>query len=132
MITKLLLLLITITTLTNVSYASFPITEDNPQTELIGGVNAELRTYRSGNPVWGILSILSAALGVLAIVLSNPISLLFFLLAIIFGAIGFKHKPNGLAIAGFIIGILPFALMAAILIVFLVGILFFDWSFMIM
>jgi len=129
---KLLLLLITITTLTNVSYASFPITEDNPQTELIGGVNAELPTYRSGNPVWGILSILSAALGVLAIVLSNPICLLFFLLAIIFGAIGFKHKPNGLAIAGFIIGILPFALMAAILIVFLVGIVFFGWEFVIM
>ena len=128
---KLILLLITLTTFTNVSYASFPVTETQ-QTEIAVSANVELPTYRGGNPVWGILSIISVALGCLAIVLSNPISLLFFLLAVIFGAIGFKHKPNGLAIAGFIIGLLPFVLMAVILIVFLVGILFFDWEFMIM
>ena len=128
---KLILLLIILTSFTNVSYASFPVTKTQ-QTEISVNANVELPTYRGGNPVWGILSILSAALGILAIVLSNPISLLFFLLAIIFGAIGFKHKPNGLAIEGFIIGLLPFALMAAILIVFLAGILFFDWEFVIM
>ena len=128
---KLLLLFITLTTFMNVSYASFPLTETQ-KTEIAVSANAELPTYRGGNPVWGILSIISVALGGLAIVLSNPISLLFFLLAVIFGAIGFKHKPNGLAIAGFIIGLLPFVLMAVILIVFLVGILFFEWEFMIM
>ena len=126
---KLILLLITITTFMNVSYASFPVAETQ-QTEIAVSTNTELPSYRGGNPVWGILSIISVALGGLAIVLSNPISLLFFLLAVIFGAIGFKHKPNGLAITGFIIGILPFVLMAVILIVFLVGILFFDWEFM--
>ena len=131
MMKKLLLMLIILTSFTNVSYASFPVIETQ-QTEIGVSANVELPTYRSGNPVWGILSIISASLGVLAIVLSNPISLLFFLLAIIFGAIGFKHKPNGFAIAGFIIGILPFALIAAILIVLLVGILFFDWQFMAM
>ena len=128
---KLLLILIILTSFTNVSYASFPVIETQ-QTEIGVSANVELPTYRSGNPVWGILSIISASLGVLAIVLSNPISLIFFLLAIIFGAIGFKHKPNGLAIAGFVIGILPFVLIAAIIIVFLVGILFFDWQFMAM
>ena len=131
MMKKLLLMLIILTSFTNVSYASFPVIETQ-QTEIGVSANVELPTYRSGNPVWGILSIISASLGVLAIVLSNPISLLFFLLAIIFGAIGFKHKPNGLAIAGFVIGILPFVLIAAIIIVFLVGILFFDWQFMAM
>jgi len=131
MMKKLILLLIILTSFTNLSYASFPVTETQ-QTKISVNANVELPTYRGGNPVWGILSILSAALGILAIVLSNPISLLFFLLAIIFGAIGFKHKPNGFAIAGFIIGILPFVLIAAILIVFLVGILFFDWEFIAM
>ena len=128
---KLILLLITLITFNNVSYASVSVAETQ-QTEIAVSTNAELPTCRVDNPVWGILSIISAALGVLAIVLSNPISLLFFLLAVIFGAIGFKHKQNGLAIAGFIIGLLPFALMAAILIVFLAGILFFDWEFVIM
>ena len=131
MMKKLLLMLIILTPFTNVSYASFPVIETQ-QTEIGVSANVELPTYRSGSPVWGVLSIISASLGVLAIVLSNPISLIFFLLAIIFGAIGFKHKPNGLAIAGFVIGILPFVLIAAIIIVFLVGILFFDWQFMVM
>ena len=126
---KLILILITLTTLTNVSYASFPITE-SLQTEVVE--SAELSNYRSGNPIWGILSILSAVLGILLIALGSPASLLLFLLAIVFGAIGFKHKPNGLAIAGFIIGILPFAIFILFLIIALIGVLFFDWSFMIM
>jgi hypothetical protein len=128
---KILFFLIALTTFTNVSYASFPVTETQ-QTEIVETNNAELPTYKSGNPTWGILSVISAALGILLVIAASPASLLAFLLAIIFGAIGFKHKPNGLAIAGFIIGILPFALMAVILIVFLVGILFFDWEFVIM
>jgi len=126
---KLILILITLTTLTNVSYASFPITE-SLQTEVVE--SAELSNYRSGNPIWGILSILSAVLGILLIALGSPASLLLFLLAIVFGAIGFKHKPNGLAIAGFIIEILPFAIFILFLIIALIGVLFFDWSFMIM
>ena len=112
---KLLFLLIALTTFANVSYASFPVTETQ-QTEIIVSDNAELPTYRSGNSVWGILSILSAALGILAIVLSSPISLLFFLLAITFGAIGFKHKPNALAVIGFILGVLFFLIAALALV----------------
>jgi len=112
---KLILLLITLTSFINVCYASFPVTETQ-QTEIIVSANAELPTYRSGNSVWGILSILSAALGILAIVLSSPISLLFFLLAITFGAIGFKHKPNALAVIGFILGVLFFLIAALALV----------------
>ena len=66
---KLILILITLTTLTNVSYASFPVTE-SLQTEVVE--SAELSNYRSGNPIWGILSILSAVLGILLITLGSP------------------------------------------------------------
>ena len=42
------------------------------------------------------------------------------ILAIIFGAIGFKEKPNGLAIAGFIVGVLE-VIMPIIIWVFLLA-----------
>ena len=128
---KLLFLLITLATFTNFSYGSFPITE-NLQSELIESVDSELPTYKNNNPIWGILSVISAALGVLLIALSNPSSILFFIMAITFGAIGFRHKPKGLAITGFILGLLPFLLATIMIIILLIGILFFDWSFMIM
>ena len=125
---KLILLLLILTTLTNVIYASFPVVEAQ-QIEFIEDISAELPNYSRGNPIWGVLSILFAVAG---IAFFNPASLLLFLCAIIFGAIGFKHKPNGLAIAGFIIGVLPFALAILALVIFLIGIFFFNWEFVIM
>jgi len=104
---KLILLLITLTTLTNVSYASFPVMQDI-QTEIVDE-NIELPTYGSSQPIWGILSFIFAVVG--GLLYFTPYPYFFYgwllgILAIIFGANGFKNRPSGLAIAGFIIGIL--------------------------
>ena len=51
---KLLLLLIAIITFSNVSYASFPVTE-NIQTEVVELI--ESPNYGESQPIWSILSI---------------------------------------------------------------------------
>ena len=47
---KIILLLITLTSLMNVSYASFPVTETH-QTEIVESVNTELPRNREGSPI---------------------------------------------------------------------------------
>jgi len=114
---KLLLLLIALTTFTDVSYASFPVAETQ-QTEIVESINSELPTYRSGNPVWGILSLSCALLSIilmpnlLAIV---PISLL----GVIFGAIGFNKKLKGLAITGFVLSLIFLIISLVALVIFI-------------
>jgi len=101
---KLLLLLITLTTFTNVSYASFPVTETQ-QTDIVECDNTELPRNREGSPIWGVLSLTCA---IFSILLVPYIYAMFIaaLLGVIFGAIGFNKKLKGLAITGFIIGLL--------------------------
>jgi|TARA_B100000959_G_scaffold220653_1_gene233219 hypothetical protein len=104
-IKKVILILILLTTLTNVSYASFPVTE-NLQTEIVAE-NIEMFSYGNRQSVWGILSFIFAVVG--GLFYFTPYGLsgwMLAILAIVFGAIGFKDKPNGLAIAGFIVGVL--------------------------
>ncbi len=116
---KLILLLITLTTLTNVSYASFPVTE-NLQTEIVAE-NIEMFSYGNRQSVWGILSFIFAVVG--GLFYFTPYGLsgwMLAILAIVFGAIGFKDKPNGLAIAGFIVGVLV-VIMPIIIWVFLLA-----------
>lgn len=116
---KLILLLITITTFTNVSYSSFPVTETQ-QTEVIETNNAELPIYSSSTPVWAILSI---ACTLLSLLLSPNVLLMLVasLLGIIFGAIGFNKKLKGLAITGFIFNFLIFILTLALIVVILLS-----------
>ena len=101
---KLILLLITLTTFTNVSYASFPVTETQ-QTDIVECDNTELPRNREGSPIWGVLSLTCA---IFSILLVPYIYAMFIaaLLGVIFGAIGFNKKLKGLAITGFIIGLL--------------------------
>ena len=80
---KLLLLLIALTTLTNVSFASFPVTE-NTQTELVCE-NTETPTYGNKQSIWGILSITSAL-----------ISLLLYVSAFMIGNLGMFSTAWGL------------------------------------
>jgi len=101
---KLILLLITLTTFMNVSYASFPVTETQ-QTEIVENANAELPTYSSGNSLWAILSISCALLSLFLIPNLAAISIVS-LLGVIFGAIGFNKKLKGLAITGFIFSLI--------------------------
>jgi hypothetical protein len=102
---RIILLLIILKTITNVSYASFPVTE-NTQTELVYE-NTEIPTYGNRQSIWGVLSFVFAVVG--GLLYFTPYGLSGWMLAIcaiVFGAIGFKDKPKGLAIAGFIVGIL--------------------------
>ena len=101
---KLILLLITLTTLANVSYASFPVAETQ-QTELVESGNSVSPTYSSGTSVWGILSLSCAFLSLFLIPNVIAISIVS-LLGVIFGAIGFNKKLKGLAITGFILSLI--------------------------
>ena len=101
---KLLLLLITITTFSNVSYSSFPVTE-NTQTEVVELI--ESPNYGNSQPVWSILSITCTLLSLG--LLSNPLAAtIIALLGVIFGSIGFNKKLKGLAITGFILSLIIF------------------------
>ena len=55
---KLLLLLITLTTLIHISYASFPVNQD-AQTEIVETI--ESTSYRNSLPILGILSLILSA-----------------------------------------------------------------------
>ena len=101
---RILLLLITLTTFMNVSYASFPVTETH-QTELIESSNSLSITYSSGTSVWGILSFSCALLSLFLIPNVFAIAIVS-LLGVIFGAIGFNKKLKGLAITGFILSLI--------------------------
>ena len=101
---KLLLLLITITTFSNVSYSSFPVTE-NTQTEVVELI--ESPNYGNSQPVWSILSITCTLLSLG--LLSNPLAAtIIALLGVVFGSIGFNKKLKGLAITGFILSLIIF------------------------
>ena len=120
---KIILLLITLTTLTNVSYASFPVAETQ-QTEIVESINSELPTYRSGNPVWGILSLSCSLLSIILIPNFLAIVPIISLLGVIFGAIGFNKKLKGLAITGFVLSLifLIISLVAIVVIVLFGGV----------
>ena len=103
---KLILLLITLATFMNVSYASFPVTETQ-QTEMGENSNSVSPTYSSGTPVWGILSMTLTLLSLGS--LSNPLAAtIMALLGVVFGSIGFNKKLKGLAITGFILSLIIF------------------------
>ena len=88
---RIILLLIMLTTITNVSYASFPVTE-NTQTELVCE-NTETPTYGNKQSIWGILSITFAL-----------ISLLLYVLAFMIGNLGMMSGAWGLGLFALIFG----------------------------
>jgi hypothetical protein len=107
---KIVLLIVAFIVFANVSYASFPITETQ-QTEIVETNNAELPTYKSGNPTWGILSLVCALLS-LMLILNPLVATIIALLGVVFGAIGFNKKLKGLAITGFILSLIIFLVSA--------------------
>ena len=120
---KSILLLITLTTLTNVSYASFPVTE-TIQTELVYE-NTEIPTYGNRQSIWGILSITFALISLLLYIsafIYNNLGMLsaawgLGIFALIFGLIGlFTRKSKTLALTGLILGFLE-SIMAILIII---------------
>ena len=95
---KIILFLITITTLTHISYASFPVNQDS-QTEIVETI--ESPTYGNSPPILGILSLILSVVGLILVfipaTIGTGITLLLF--AIIFGLIGlFKKRSRKLSI----------------------------------
>ena len=120
---KLLLLFITLTTFTNVSYSSFPVTE-NSQAELIYE-DIELPTYENRQSIWGVLSSAFALISLLLYVsafIYNNLGMLsaawgLGIFALIFGLIGlFTRKSKTLALTGLILGFLE-SIMAILIVI---------------
>ena len=80
-----------------VSYASFPVIE----------LTEPLVTASSDTSAWGIVAICCGVMGLFIPFLGIP--------ALIFGAMGLKKKMRGLAIAGFILGVIEVILLLLVL-----------------
>ena len=102
---KLLLLLITLTSLIHISYASFPVNQD-AQTEIVETI--ESPSYRNSPPILGILSLILSAVGlILFFTPAIGTGLLLILFAIIFGLIGlFKKRSRMLSIASILLSLI--------------------------
>jgi hypothetical protein len=91
---KIVLLLVTLFSLNAVTYASFPVTEN--QTEQTSTLNEKPPVSGDG-PVYGIIALCCGVLGIVMPFLTIP--------AIVFGAMGLKRSGKGMAIAGLVLGI---------------------------
>ena len=102
---KIILFLITITTLTHISYASFPVNQDT-QTEIVETI--ESPSYRNSPPILGFLSLILSVVGL--ILFFTPgigTGLVLISFAIIFGLIGlFKKRSRMLSMTGILLSII--------------------------
>ena len=101
---KLLFILIALFTLSTTIYASFPVTENGVNTEVVAdNTNLVIEApVRGGGPGMGIAALCCGVLGLFVPFLG--------ILAIVFGAIGLKNEGKGMAIAGLVLGIVGVAL----------------------
>ena len=99
---KIILLIIILTTFSNINYASFPV---NEKEIVLISENIEAPIYTEEKKIWGNLSFYLSILSLL--ILPNPgSSLLLSISAIIFGIIGLKRNVNWKEITGLIIGLI--------------------------
>jgi len=122
---KTLLLLLIITTFTNVSFASFPVTED-VQTEIIND-NVELPNYNKRQSTLGVISfcLSLASLGFyISSFLYNNFGMMTFawmlgMLALVFGVVAlYKKGSKSLSIIGSVLGLIESVLLLVALFVF--------------
>jgi hypothetical protein len=108
---KIVLLLIAIFSLNMVVEASFPVTENGVNTEVVAdNTNLVIEApVRGGGPGMGIAALCCGILGFFFLpFLLGP-------LAIIFGALGLKNRGRGMAIAGLVLGIIQVLLVVIVL-----------------
>ena len=99
---KIILLIIILTTFSNINYASFPV---NEKEIVLISESIEAPAYAEEKKIWGNLSFYLSILSLL--ILPNPgSSLLLSISAIIFGIIGLTRKVNWKEITGLIIGLI--------------------------
>jgi len=102
---KIILFLITTTTLTHISYASFPVNQDL-QTESVEPIVSP--SHGNSPPVLGILSLLLSVFGLILFTTSYVgIGVVLILFAIIFGLIGlFVKRSRMLSITGILLSVI--------------------------
>ena len=102
---KIILFLITITTLTHISYASFPINQDT-ETEIVETI--ESPSYGNSPPILGIMSLILSVVGlILFFTPAIGTGLVLISFAIIFGLIGlFKKRSRMLSMTGILLSII--------------------------
>ncbi len=99
---KIILLIIILTTFSNINYASFPV---NEKEIVLISESIEAPIYTEEKKIWGNLSFYLSILSLL--ILPNPgSSLLLSISAIIFGIIGLTRNVNWKEITGLIIGLI--------------------------
>ena len=99
---KIILLIIILTTFSNINYASFPV---NEKEIVLISENIEAPAYAEEKKIWGNLSFYLSILSLL-ILPDIGSSLLFSVSAITFGIIGLTRKVNWKEITGLIIGLI--------------------------
>ena len=99
---KIILLIIILTTFSNINYASFPVNENG---KVLISENTEAPAYAEEKKIWGNLSFYLSILSLL-ILPDIGSSLLLSISAIIFGIIGLTRKVNWKEITGLIIGLI--------------------------
>ena len=99
---KIILLIIILTTFSNINYASFPVNEKDI---VLISESIEAPAYTEEKKIWGNLSFYSSILSLL-ILPDLGSSLLLSILSIVFGIIGLTRKVNWKEITGLIIGLI--------------------------
>ena len=99
---KIILLIIILTTFSNINYASFPVNEKDI---VLISESIEAPIYTEEKKIWGNLSFYSSILSLL-ILPDLGSSLLLSILSIVFGIIGLTRKINWKEITGLIIGLI--------------------------
>ena len=99
---KIILLIIILTTFSNINYASFPVNEKDI---VLISESIEAPIYTEEKKIWGNLSFYLSILSLLILADAGS-SLLLSISAIIFGIIGLTRKVNWKEITGLIIGLI--------------------------
>ena len=99
---KIILLIIILTTFSNINYASFPVNEKDI---VLISESIEAPAYTEEKKIWGNLSFYLSILSLLILPDAGS-SLLLSISAIIFGIIGLTRKVNWKEITGLIIGLI--------------------------
>ena len=99
---KIILLIIILTTFSNINYASFPV---NEKEIVLISESIEAPIYTEEKKIWGNLSFYLSILSLLILPNAGS-SLLLSISAIIFGIIGLTRKVNWKEITGLIIGLI--------------------------
>ena len=118
------LLFITLFFSLNISYASFPVEENYVERKEFNLNESKINTtiLNEDNNVFAIISTITALISVLYLFFGGPegliLSLIFSIIAMLLGIIGFKKKNRNFAFFGFGLGLVS-ALLSSIILIFI-------------